>query len=99
MLVAMIQHILIKLISFVRSTKNTNVESSMIGPFFFETANAQAATANGQRYGEMLNGYFIPAVDNMDLVNPFFKQDGATCHTTRENMSVLRSRFPGHVIS
>ena len=74
-------------------------ETSKIGPFFFQTANGQAVTVNGERYGEMLKGYFIPAVDNMDLVNPFFQQDGATCHTTRENMSVLRSRFPGHVIS
>ena len=47
----------------------------------------------------MLNEYFIPAVDNMDLVDPFFQQDGATCHTTRKNMTVLRSRFLGQMIS
>ena len=71
-------------------------ETSIIGPFFFETANGQAVTVNGERYGEMLNEYFIPAVDNMDLVD---QQDGATCNTTRENLTVLQSHFPGQVFS
>ena len=37
--------------------------------------------------------------DTMDLIEPFFQQDGATCHTTRSNMEVLRNRFPGKLIS
>lgn len=74
-------------------------ENAIIGPFFFEDGNGQTTTVNGERYGEMLNEYFIPAVDGMDLVDPFFQQDGATCHTTRDNMSILRTRFPGQLIS
>ena len=54
---------------------------------------------NGDRYGDMLREYFIPLVDSLDLVEPFFQQDGATCHTTRPNMEVLRNRFPGKLIS
>ena len=36
--------------------------------------------------------------DTMDLIEPFFQQDGATCHTTRFNMEVLRNRFPGKLL-
>lgn len=74
-------------------------ETSIIGPFFFETPDGQTTTVNGERYGAMLREYFIPEADNMDLVNPFFQQDGATCHTTRVNMTILRERFPRQVIS
>lgn len=73
--------------------------ASIIGPFFFENENEQAITVNGDRYGDMLREYFIPLVDSLDLVEPFFQQDGATCHTTRPNMEVLKNRFPGKLIS
>jgi len=29
----------------------------------------------------------------------YFQQDGATCHTTRNNITFLRSKFPQRVIS
>ena len=29
----------------------------------------------------------------------YFHQDGATCHTTRENVTIWRSKFPQRVIS
>ena len=41
----------------------------------------------------MLNEYFTPKIDDLDIVDLFFQKDGATCHTTRQNMSILRERF------
>ena len=47
-----------------------------------------------------INEILFPLSRNtMDLIEPFFQQDGATCHTTRSNMEVLRNRFPGKLIS
>ena len=49
--------------------------------------------------GAMRREFFIPEVVNMTLANHFFQQDGATSHTTRVNLSILRDRFPRQVIS
>ena len=74
-------------------------ERTIIGPFFFKTPNGQTTTVNSERYGAMLREFFIPEVDVMNLANHFFQQDGATSHTTRVNVSILRDRFPRQVIS
>ena len=34
----------------------------------------------------------------MNVIDPYFQQDGATCHTTRLNMEILRQTFPGRLI-
>lgn len=75
------------------------MEGCIIGPYFFENDIEQAVTVNGQRYYEMLDNFFIPQVEAMDVADIHFQQDGATCHTTRENMTLLRGQFPGKVIS
>ena len=62
------------------------------------TPNDQTTTVNSEPYGAMLR-VFIPEVDNLNLANHFFQQDGATSHTTGVNMSILRNRFPRQVIS
>ena len=41
----------------------------------------------------------ITAVDGIDLSSVWFQQDGATAHSARASMSVLRETFPHHVIS
>ena len=75
------------------------MENGIIGPYYFENENNQAVTVNGQRYKDMLNNFLIPAIERMNLEDLYFQQDGATCHTTRENMAILRSQFPGQLIS
>ena len=47
----------------------------------------------------MLDNFFIPQVEAMDVANIHFKEDYATCHGTRENMTLLRGPFPGKLIS
>ena len=41
----------------------------------------------------------MPAIEEYDLQNTWFQQDGATCHTTRANMALLQELFTGRVIS
>ena len=47
----------------------------------------------------MINGFLIPKVNEMNVIDPYFQQDGATCQTTRLNMEILRQTFPGRLIS
>ncbi|PNF33619.1 hypothetical protein B7P43_G13024, partial [Cryptotermes secundus] len=43
--------------------------------------------------------FFEPALEEMHLGNVWFQQDGATAHTARASMTVLRAKFPGRLIS
>ena len=47
-------------------------EPSTIGQFFLESPNDLTTSVNSERYDDMLSEYFIPEVDNMDLLYPFF---------------------------
>ena len=38
-------------------------------------------------------------MDEMDLEDMWFQQDGATCHTSLESMALLHETFLGRVIS
>lgn len=71
----------------------------VIGPFFFENQAGDAVTVNGERYREMLNNYFFHQINNLDLADMWFQQDGATCHTADETLNLLATRFPGRIIS
>ena len=75
------------------------MQNCIIGPFFFEDGNEKAVTVNGERYHDMLTDFFIPQLEEIDRPHIHFQQDGATCHTTRENMTLLREQFPGNLIS
>ena len=41
----------------------------------------------------------MPKLQNMNVNNMWFQQDGAICHTTRETIQLLHESFPDHVIS
>ena len=36
------------------------------------------------------NRLFLPAIEEYDLENMWFQQDGAICHTTRANIALLQ---------
>lgn len=38
-------------------------------------------------------------VDAQNTNDPYFQSNGATRHTTRENIALLREKFPGPTIS
>ena len=65
----------------------------IIGSWFFEE-NEVTATVNSDRYVNMLQEFFFPRLDELDLRDTLFQQDGATAHTSRTSMDVLREHFP-----
>lgn len=71
----------------------------VIGPYFFENAAGKSVTVNAERYRNMINEFLVPELDNIDLENIWFQQDGATCHTATETIDLLKTKFPGRVIS
>lgn len=71
----------------------------VIGPYFFEDAVGNTVTVNGDRYREMINDFLLPQIDELGLEDMWFQQDGATAHTARATMDILRPAFPGRIIS
>jgi hypothetical protein len=71
----------------------------VIGPYFFENNEGETVTVNAQRYRTMLTDFLWPILDEMDVGDVYFQQDGATSHTSGETIALLRQRFPGRVIS
>lgn len=72
----------------------------IIGPYFFEE-NGVTVTVTSDRYIHMVNNFFIPDLQRrgVDIQDLWFQQDGATAHTARASMAVLRHLFPNHLIS
>lgn len=73
--------------------------NGIIGPFFFENDAGNAVTVNAERYQSMLRDFLWTQLSHIDVSDVYFQQDGATCHTTRENITFLQSKFPQRVIS
>lgn len=70
----------------------------IIGPWFFEE-NERAVSVTSNRYAHMIQEFFVPALNAMNLENVWFQQDGATAHTARASMAIVRQHFPGRLIS
>ena len=74
----------------------------IICPYFFEDENGANVTVNAERYIHMLNTFLRPQMKRQrlhNMQNVYFQQDGATPHTARLSMDVVRRMFPGRVIS
>ncbi|GFV50831.1 putative transposable element [Trichonephila clavipes] len=56
-------------------------------------------TVNGDRYRAMITNFFIPELNNYDVQELWFQQDGATCHTARATIDLLKDRFGDHLVS
>ncbi|GFS49447.1 hypothetical protein TNCV_2411611 [Trichonephila clavipes] len=54
---------------------------------------------NGDRYRVMITNFFIPELNNHDVQKLWFQQDGATCHTARATIDLLKDTFGNHLIS
>ena len=53
----------------------------------------------GEHYRDMIFNFFLPKMQELDLHDMWFQQDGATCHIARVTMSLLRGEFGEHFIS
>lgn len=52
----------------------------------------------GERYRAMITDFLWPQLDDMDLDDMWFQQDGATCHTSGFTLELLQEKFPERVI-
>ncbi|GFV01614.1 uncharacterized protein TNCV_2962071 [Trichonephila clavipes] len=66
---------------------------------FFKNDEGHNITVNGDWYRAMITNFFIPELNNHDVQELWFQQDGATCHTDRATIDLLKDTFGDHLIS
>ncbi|GFX79462.1 putative transposable element [Trichonephila clavipes] len=71
----------------------------IIGPNFFKNEEGHNVTVNGNRYRAMITNFFIPELNNHDVQELWFQQDGATCHIARAAIYSLKDTFGDRLIS
>ncbi|GFW13121.1 uncharacterized protein TNCV_3330531 [Trichonephila clavipes] len=71
----------------------------IIGPYFFKNDEGHNVTVNGDRYRAMITNFFIPELNNHDVQELWFQQDGATCHTVCATIDLLKDTFGDRLIS
>ncbi|GFW53270.1 histone-lysine N-methyltransferase SETMAR [Trichonephila clavipes] len=71
----------------------------IIGPYFFKNDEGHNVTVNGDRYRAMITNFFIPELNNHDVQDLWFQQDGATCHAARATIDLLKDTFGERLIS
>ncbi|GFW31464.1 transposable element Tc3 transposase [Trichonephila clavipes] len=71
----------------------------IIDPYFFKNDEGHNVTVNGDRYRAMITNFFIPELNNHDVQELWFQQDGATCHTARDTIDLLKDTFGDRLIS
>ncbi|GFT68852.1 transposable element Tcb2 transposase [Trichonephila clavipes] len=73
--------------------------AGIIGPYFFNNDEGRNVTVNGDRYRAMITNCFIPELNNHDVQELWFQQDGATCHAARATIDLLKDTFGVRLIS
>ncbi|GFX86247.1 putative transposable element [Trichonephila clavipes] len=71
----------------------------IIGPYFFKNDEGRNVTVNGDRYRAMITNFLIPELNNHDVQELWFQQDGATCLTDRATIDLLKDTFGDRLIS
>ncbi|GFV98374.1 putative transposable element [Trichonephila clavipes] len=71
----------------------------IIGPYFFKNNEGHNVTVHGDRYRAMITNFFIPELNNHDVQELWFQQDGATCPTARATIDLLKDTFGDRLIS
>ncbi|GFV73779.1 putative DD41D transposase [Trichonephila clavipes] len=71
----------------------------IIGPYFFKNDEGHNVTVNGDRYRALITNFFIPELNNHDVQELWFQQDGATCHTAHATIDLLKDTFGDRLIS
>ncbi|GFX76815.1 transposable element Tc3 transposase [Trichonephila clavipes] len=63
------------------------------------SSKTMKATALQSMVIAMITNFFIPELNNHDVQELWFQQDGATCHTARAIIDLLKDTFGDRVIS
>ncbi|GFV63037.1 uncharacterized protein TNCV_3210491 [Trichonephila clavipes] len=71
----------------------------IIGPYFFKNDEGHNVTVNRDRYRAMITNFFTPELNSHDVQELWFQQDGATCHTARATIDLLKDTFGDRLIS
>ena len=71
----------------------------VIGPYFLRDDQDRQVTMNGHRYRSMITEYFWPQLDDLDLENMWFQQEGATSRTANVTINLFETKFGEPVIS
>ncbi|GFW92414.1 transposase [Trichonephila clavipes] len=71
----------------------------IIGSYFFKNDEGHNVTVNCDRYRAMIITFFIPELNNHEVQELWFQQDGTTCHTARATIDLLKDTFVNHLIS
>ncbi|GFW75900.1 long-chain-fatty-acid--CoA ligase 1 [Trichonephila clavipes] len=66
---------------------------------FFKNDEGHNVTVNDDRYRAMITNFFIPELNNHDVQELWFQQDGATCHIARATIDLLKDTFGDRLIS
>ncbi|GFY22456.1 putative DD41D transposase [Trichonephila clavipes] len=61
----------------------------IIGPYFFKNDEGHNVKVNGDRYRAMITNFFIPELNDHDVQELWFQQDGTTSHTARATIDIL----------
>ncbi|GFX36983.1 putative transposable element [Trichonephila clavipes] len=65
----------------------------------FKNDEGHNVTVNGDWYRAMITNFFIPELNNHGVQEQWFQQDGATCHTARATIDLLKDTFGDCLIS
>ena len=68
----------------------------LIGSFFFENEQEEAVTVNGDRYQAKVNESLFTKIEEEDIGNIWFQQDG---HIAEATIDVLSPVFEDRIIS
>ncbi|GFW13140.1 putative DD41D transposase [Trichonephila clavipes] len=71
----------------------------IIGPYFFKNDEGHNVTVNGDGHRAMITNFFIPELNDHDVQELWFQQDGITCHTARATIDLLKDAFGDRLIS
>ncbi|GFX59477.1 DUF4817 domain-containing protein [Trichonephila clavipes] len=66
---------------------------------FFKNDEGHNVTVNGDRYRAKITNFFIPELNNHDVQELWFQQDGAACHTARATIDLLKDTLGDRLIS
>ena len=70
----------------------------IIEPFLFENEQGYV-TVNDDSYWDMLNEFLFTKIEEENILNIWFQQGGAMCHTTEAALDVLHPVFEDRIIS
>ena len=70
-----------------------------LGHFSSKMSKERPLLSMGHRYPAMLNEFCSKKIEEEDIGNIWFQQDGATCHTAEATFDVLHPVFEDRIIS